>query len=83
MTSTSAAWRSVFAQCAARTAAISGRTRGNPDARPLSAAGPLADRYDSFLMDLDGVLYPMRIEDFSRFGFTDVLFPELVGQPDD
>jgi len=26
---------------------------------------------------LDGVLYPMRITDFSRFGFTDVLFPGL------
>lgn len=26
---------------------------------------------------LDGTLYPMRIRDFSRFGFTDVLFPEL------
>ena len=25
---------------------------------------------------LIGVLYPMRIRDFSRFGFTDVLFPE-------
>ena len=24
---------------------------------------------------LDGVLYPMRVKDFSRFGFTDVLFP--------
>jgi len=24
---------------------------------------------------LDGVLYPMRIRDFSRFGFADVLFP--------
>jgi peptide deformylase len=24
---------------------------------------------------LDGILYPMRITDFSRFGFTDVLFP--------
>jgi peptide deformylase len=24
---------------------------------------------------LIGVLYPMRIQDFSRFGFTDVLFP--------
>ncbi|MFA9440575.1 peptide deformylase [Uliginosibacterium sp. sgz301328] len=32
---------------------------------------------------LDGILYPMRITDFSRFGFTDVLFPELAGQPDD
>ncbi|MFT4171048.1 MAG: peptide deformylase [Rhodocyclaceae bacterium] len=32
---------------------------------------------------LDGILYPMRITDFSNFGFTDVLFPELAGQPDD
>lgn len=24
---------------------------------------------------LDGVLYPMRVRDFSRFGFTDALFP--------
>jgi peptide deformylase len=26
---------------------------------------------------LAGILYPMRITDFSRFGFVDVLFPEL------
>jgi peptide deformylase len=26
---------------------------------------------------LDGILYPMRVRDFSRFGFTDVLFPDL------
>lgn len=25
---------------------------------------------------LEGILYPMRIEDFSTFGFTDVLFPD-------
>jgi peptide deformylase len=25
---------------------------------------------------LDGILYPMRIRDFSRFGYTEVLFPE-------
>lgn len=24
---------------------------------------------------LDGVLYPMRVKDFARFGYTDVLFP--------
>jgi len=24
---------------------------------------------------LDGILYPMRIRDMSRFGFVDVLFP--------
>ncbi len=28
---------------------------------------------------LAGVLYPMRIRDFSRFGFSSVLFPELGG----
>ncbi len=26
---------------------------------------------------LAGILYPMRIKDFSRFGYVDVLFPEL------
>jgi peptide deformylase len=26
-----------------------------------------------------GVLYPMRVGDFTRFGFTEVLFPELAG----
>lgn len=32
---------------------------------------------------LDGILYPMRVRDFTRFGYTDVLFPELAGQPHD
>lgn len=32
---------------------------------------------------LDGVLYPMRIRDFSRFGYTSVLFPELDTDADD
>ena len=32
---------------------------------------------------LVGTLYPMRIRDFSRFGFTRVLFPELDGEADD
>lgn len=31
---------------------------------------------------LDGVLYPMRMTDFSRFGFTDVLFPTLPQEDD-
>lgn len=26
---------------------------------------------------LDGILYPMRVRDFTRFGYTDVLFPGL------
>ena len=32
---------------------------------------------------LIGKLYPMRIRDFTRFGFTSVLFPELDDQADD
>jgi peptide deformylase len=32
---------------------------------------------------LDGVLYPMRVRDFSRFGFTEVLFPDLAAAPAD
>lgn len=31
---------------------------------------------------LAGILYPMRIRDFSHFGFTEVLFPELGGNGD-
>ena len=31
---------------------------------------------------LDGVLYPMRVRDFTRFGFTDVLFPDGLGGRD-
>ncbi len=29
---------------------------------------------------LDGILYPQRIRDMRKFGFTDVLFPELAGR---
>jgi peptide deformylase len=28
---------------------------------------------------LDGILYPMRIEDMRQFGFTEVLFPDMAG----
>jgi peptide deformylase len=31
---------------------------------------------------LDGILYPMRMRDFSQFGFTDILFPEAEGEED-
>jgi peptide deformylase len=27
---------------------------------------------------LDGILYPMRVRDFTRFGFTEVLFPGIA-----
>ena len=32
---------------------------------------------------LAGILYPMRITDFSQFGFIDVMFPELADGDDD
>jgi len=32
---------------------------------------------------LHGILYPMRITDFSKFGFTSVMFPELDPHDDD
>lgn len=32
---------------------------------------------------LAGVLYPMRMRDFSQFGFTEVLFPGVVPDADD
>jgi peptide deformylase len=32
---------------------------------------------------LFGILYPMRIKDFSQFGFTEVLFPGLDAHEDD
>jgi len=31
---------------------------------------------------LDGILYPQRIRDMRKFGFTDILFPELEGKDD-
>lgn len=32
---------------------------------------------------LIGRLYPMRVRDFNRFGYTEVLFPDLADRPDD
>ncbi|MCS6944551.1 MAG: peptide deformylase, partial [Sutterellaceae bacterium] len=32
---------------------------------------------------LDGILYPMRMRDLSRLGFTDVLFPGLTDAAED
>ncbi len=32
---------------------------------------------------LFGILYPMRVRDFRRFGFTDILFPGLDASDDD
>ena len=30
-----------------------------------------------------GKLYPMRVRDFTRFGFTEVLFPDISAAEDD
>jgi peptide deformylase len=30
-----------------------------------------------------GILYPMRIEDFSKFGYTEVMFPDMDPEDDD
>lgn len=32
---------------------------------------------------LKGILYPMRIKDFTKFGFTEVLFPEISAAEED
>jgi peptide deformylase len=32
---------------------------------------------------LDGVLYPMRMQDMSQFGYTEILFPDLAPYDDD
>jgi len=52
----------------------------DPDGRPIERT---VDGFHARVVQhecdhLDGILYPMRVRDFSRFGFTDVLFPELA-----
>jgi peptide deformylase len=32
---------------------------------------------------LEGILYPMRVKDFSKFGYNSVLFPGLAPESDD
>ena len=62
------------------------RYRGvDVDGRPLEriAEGFHARVVQHECDHLDGILYPMRIRDFSQFGFTSVLFPDLeVGVED-
>lgn len=57
----------------------------DPEGRPIDreAEGFHARVVQHECDHLDGVLYPMRVRDFKRFGYTSVLFPELDGQPDD
>ena len=53
-----------------------------PDGRPIER---IADGFHARVVQhecdhLDGILYPMRVRDFSRFGFTEVLFPVLAAE---
>ena len=50
--------------------------RGRPIEREVSGFHARVVQHETD--HLDGVLYPMRVRDFSHFGFTDVLFPALV-----
>ncbi len=58
-------------------------------ANPESLAQAAAELKDAVMYLLDecdhliGKLYPMRVRDFTQFGFTEVLFPELAGAEDD
>ena len=57
----------------------------DPEGRPIDR---LAEGFHARVVQhecdhLVGKLYPMRVRDFSKFGFTDVLFPELAGAEDD
>ena len=48
---------------------------GNPIDRTVSGIHARVVQHECD--HLDGILYPMRIRDFSRFGFTEVLFPDM------
>ncbi len=62
------------------------RYRGvDPDGQPIErTATDFHARVVQHECDhLIGRLYPTRMRDLSRFGFTDILFPELAGRADD
>ena len=57
----------------------------DPSGKPLSrqAEGFHARVVQHQCDHLLGILYPMRVRDFSRFGFTEVLFPGMDPSSDD
>jgi peptide deformylase len=57
----------------------------DPDGRPIDreAEGFHARVVQHECDHLIGTLYPMRVRDFTRFGFTEVLFPHLDPNADD
>ena len=62
------------------------RYRGvDPQGRPIEreAEGFHARVVQHECDHLDGILYPMRVRDFSRFGYTEVLFPDAATAPDE
>ena len=50
--------------------------RGNPIDRTVDGFHARVVQHETD--HLDGILYPMRVRDFSRFGFTEVLFPDVA-----
>jgi peptide deformylase len=50
--------------------------QGNPIDREVSGFHARVVQHETD--HLDGILYPMRVRDFSRFGFTEVLFPDVA-----
>lgn len=57
----------------------------DPKGRPIKreASGFHARVVQHECDHLDGILYPMRVRDFTQFGYTDVLFPDPVDAPAD
>src|SRR4029453_4500896 len=53
---------------------------GNPIRRDVSGFHARVVQHETD--HLDGILYPQRIRDMRKFGFTDILFPELEGKDD-
>ena len=51
---------------------------GNPIGRDVSGFHARVVQHETD--HLDGILYPQRIRDMRKFGFTDILFPELAGK---
>ncbi|MDF5939838.1 hypothetical protein P4234_26995 [Pseudomonas aeruginosa] len=56
--------------------------RGQPIDRSVEGV-PCAGGAARVRLHLIGRLYPSRITDFSKFGFTEVLFPDPTPPPDD
>jgi peptide deformylase len=54
---------------------------GNPISREVDGFHARVVQHE--VDHLDGILYPMRVKDFNRFGFTEVMFPDLDPQADD